>query len=111
MTVSLEELMRYHDGELSPEEASRVERALACDENARAELRAFELTGELVRDYAEKRSAAHADLVDGVMERIARDRASRQTRAQRLLPLAASALALAAAVSIFVTTRGPDRAS
>ncbi len=52
-------LHRYYDGDLSPEEAAKVEAALADDEGAQEKLGALEELGALVRAHS---TAAGADL-------------------------------------------------
>lgn len=104
--------MRYYDGELSPAEAEQVERLLARDEIARARLAETERLGDAIRHWAELRANAQGDLTEAVMARIDAENAPRPRRAGaslRVLPVVASALALAAAIAIFVSKRSsPD---
>lgn len=63
-------LMRYFDGELSPEEAAEVERQLQRDPAARRVADELDLLGDVVRDAALERAALHDDLIDSVMARL-----------------------------------------
>jgi anti-sigma factor RsiW len=110
MSVSPDDLMRYHDGDLPPERAREVERAIEHDEAARERLAALRQLGALTRLWAEERSAAGGDIARGVMDRIAReDRAAEVARRRvlhRAVPAGASLLA-AAAVALFVAFDRP----
>ena len=109
MSISPRDLMRYHDGELSPGEARDIEQALDDDDEAQEHLLALEQLGDLTRAWAEQRSADQVNLVDGVMARIERQKSepSPLAPARRAAPIVASVLALAAAAALFVTLRRP----
>ena len=66
------DLSAYLDGQLPPEQAARVERALAADGDLRAELKALEAIRRLVGDLP--REQAPADMLEAVMERAERER-------------------------------------
>ena len=95
------ELMRFHDGELSPGELAVFRERLERDAGLRSKLRALGQTGELVREWAEARSDGF-DIADQVMARID---APRRSRAVELWLPAAAAVALAAAVTLMVAGR------
>jgi anti-sigma factor RsiW len=63
-------LMRYFDGELSPEETAEVERQLERDPAARRVADDLDLLGDVVRNAALEQAAAHDDLIDSVMARL-----------------------------------------
>jgi anti-sigma factor RsiW len=99
------ELMRFHDGELSASEASLVEKELEQNPSARAKLRGLSQTGELVRQWADERSAGF-DVADQIMARL--DTPARTHSRSRVIELwlpAAAAVALAAAVLLMVFGR------
>jgi negative regulator of sigma E activity len=78
-------LMRYFDGELTPEEAAEVERQLQRDPAARRVADDLDLLGDVVRNAALERAAAHDDLIDSVMARL--DAETPEARAEvRQLP-------------------------
>ncbi|HMJ11197.1 MAG TPA: hypothetical protein VK524_07300 [Polyangiaceae bacterium] len=74
-TVAHATLMRYFDGELSPEEAAAVERQLSSDPEAQKLVQNLDQLGELVRDAAFARARTHDDLIDSVMARLDADSA------------------------------------
>ena len=63
-------LMRYFDGELTPEEAAEVERHLLRDPHAGRVAEDLDLLGDVVRDAALRHASAHDDLADAVMARL-----------------------------------------
>ncbi|HEY6556435.1 MAG TPA: hypothetical protein VI072_04150 [Polyangiaceae bacterium] len=63
-------LMRYFDGELTPEETAEVERQLQRDPAARRVADDLDLLGDVVRNAALEQAAAHDDLIDSVMARL-----------------------------------------
>jgi anti-sigma factor RsiW len=107
MSSNDRELMRFHDGELSGADAEAVQRRLEHDAGARSKIRGLEQTGELVRAWAEHKSAGF-DVADQVMARtFAPER--RRTRSFDLWLPAGAAVALAAAITLLVLGRGaPD---
>lgn len=114
MSIDPRELMRYYDGDLSSEEERKLEHALENDEAAREHLLATRQVGEAVRAWAERRSAGQQDLVGDVMARVDGARPARAGSGirslPRALPIAASALAVAAAIAVFAGTRRPSPA-
>jgi anti-sigma factor RsiW len=125
VSISHETLMRYFDGELSPEQAAELEEQLASDPEAERVLAGLDQIGEVVRGVALARSDAHADLTDRILERVAaepRVPAARQgalervsvrplpqkSRLQRAAPALIGGLALAAAAALlFERVREP----
>jgi anti-sigma factor RsiW len=119
--VSDEELVRYYDGELEAADAERVERLLRDDPHAERALEGLEQLGDVMRAWADRRGAAHDDLVNDVLARIARDGDQPESRvlplhgsgpARRLRRAAvvitgALSLAAAAAVAVRVAQAPP----
>ena len=70
MTVSRELLMRYHDGEVSDEEARVVEAALEQEPRVLEELEAYSELGSFVRVWGEARVADSFDIADSVMQKL-----------------------------------------
>ncbi|NLF29628.1 MAG: hypothetical protein GX591_01930 [Planctomycetes bacterium] len=66
------DLSAYLDGQLTPEQAARVERALQTDPQLRAELKALDATRRLLGDLP--RQKAPEGLLEAVMERAERER-------------------------------------
>ncbi len=100
------DLMAYHDGELTPEEARSVAARLERDAGARARLRGIDQVGDWVRLWAEEKSRGF-DVSEQVMARVTRPRAKPAAALGRWLPAAATTLALAATVALLVTSRRP----
>jgi anti-sigma factor RsiW len=109
--VSDEELARYHDGELSPLEAERVERLLREDPRAEQALGGLEQLGDVLRAWADRRGEEHGDLADSVMARIAEERDQPKARVvplgggparrlRRAAVVVTGALSLAAAAAL-----------
>jgi len=105
-----EELVeRYYDGEADEAEAERVRALLASDPASRERFERLGLIGSLLRE-AESARKAPADLADRVMARIAAESPKvRPKRAAAFATAAASVLALAAAVALFVRTQPTPR--
>lgn len=104
------DLMQFHDGELSAEEAAQVRELLEREPQARAKLRGLAQTGDLVRLWADERSAGF-DVADAVMVRLDAPARARSRVIELWLP-AVAAVALAAAVALIVFGRGaPTRPS
>ena len=61
-------LHRYHDGELSPEEAASLEAALAEDSESKAKLDALQELGSLLRSHASAVQAPDADELFAAIE-------------------------------------------
>jgi anti-sigma factor RsiW len=110
-------LMQHFDGELSESEAAEMERLLAESPEARALLRDFDVIGRTLRDAAEERGVAAADIADRVMAQIEAEpprRASvvvplrRRTRVATLAPALVLAFAAAAAVMLLVRREPPQ---
>ena len=128
------ELMQYADGELEGEARVRVENLLRTSEEARGVVDAMGALGEVVREGVEARATAStaADrIADGVMAALASDGVQEAEGQGRVVPLAearpfhrghrgrsvrvrggvtaaaVAALALAAGVFFFVTTKAP----
>lgn len=66
-------LMQLHDGELSAAEAATLERALADDPVASAELEGLAQLGGFLRQFGELQGEAAGDLTAAVMERLERE--------------------------------------
>ena len=108
MTPEQQRLMELHDAELDDASKKDLEAALTADSRSRAELRRMALIGDLVREVEASRTAP-TDLADQILARTIgaapRRRAKHRRPAwQRLAPLGAGALALAAAFALFVTS-------
>src|SRR5688572_27427752 len=109
MNVSPELLMRYYDGEVSPDEAETVEAALEKDPELAERLSAFDQVGDFVRALSHERMSKDVNVADAVMRKIATQAATvppaskvvhlkAARRWAAFLPAAAGALTLAAAV-------------
>jgi len=70
VTVSRELLMRYHDGEVSDEEARVVEGALEQEPALLEELEAYSELGSFVRVWGQGRVADSFDVADSVMQKL-----------------------------------------
>lgn len=75
------ELMAYYDGELSPERTREVERWLADEEAALDDAYGqladgLDLVGRVVRDATARTASAAPSAVDGIMAKIAAERAA-----------------------------------
>jgi len=70
VTVSRELLMRYHDGEVSDEEARVVEAALEQEPALLEELEAYSELGSFVRVWGEGRVPDSFDVADSVMQKL-----------------------------------------
>jgi len=70
VTVSRELLMRYHDGEVSDEEARVVEAALEQEPALLEELEAYSELGSFVRVWGQGRVADSFDVADSVMQKL-----------------------------------------
>ena len=95
MSVSRELLMRYYDGEVSPEEARQVDLALEQDSALGRELEAYAELGSFVRVFAERAAEAPFDISDSVMRAIEPPKA----RVHSLLPRLATWVSLGAAIA------------
>ena len=95
MSVSRELLMRYHDGEVSEEEARRVAAALEHEPELLEELAAYSELGSFVRVFAEQRVQKEFDISERVMRAIEPPKA----RVHSLLPRVASWVSLGAAIA------------
>lgn len=71
-TVSTQDLMRYLDGELSPEERARVERALEASTELRRELAVFRTLKAELHDLRVPGAAPEDSVWDQVSARVAR---------------------------------------
>lgn len=95
MTVSRELLMRYHDGEVSEEEARAVEHALEQDPKVQDELEAYGEVGSFMRAWGEAHGASKFDISDSVLAAIDPPHA----RVHSLLPRIATWISLGAAIA------------
>ena len=97
MSVSREQLMRYHDGELSEHEAGVVELALEQEPALLEELEAYSELGSFVRawDHAHASKLASFDVSDSVLLALEPPRA----RVHSLLPRIATWVSLSAAIA------------
>ncbi len=97
MSVSREQLMRYHDGELSESEALVVEAALEQQPALLEELEAYSELGQFVRAWDQARANEHAafDVTASVMAALEPPRA----RVHSLLPRIATWVSLGAAIA------------
>jgi len=97
MSVSREQLMRYHDGELPPAEARVVEAALEQDPSLLEELDAYADVGSFMRawDQTNTSKLAAFDISDSVLAAIEPPRA----RVHSLLPRIATWVSLGAAIA------------
>jgi len=103
MSLSRELLMRYHDGEVSPDEARYVEDALEQEPALGEELEAYGELGSFVRAWGEASSDAEFDISDSVLDAIEQEapRAMpvRTARVRTLLPRVATWVAVGAAIA------------
>jgi len=97
VSISREQLMRYHDGELSEAEARRVESALDQDPALLEELEAYSELGSFVRvwDQSNASKLASFDISDSVLSAIE----PRRARVHSLLPRIATWVSLSAAIA------------
>ena len=97
MSVTREQLMRYHDGELSEAEAQVVEAALEQEPALLEELEAYSELGSFVRawDQANAHKLAAFDVTESVMAAVEPPRA----RVHSLLPRVATWISLSAAIA------------
>ena len=97
MSISREQLMRYHDGELSEADARLVEAALDQDHALLEELDAYSELGSFVRawDRASAGKLASFDVSESVMAALEPPRA----RVHSLLPRIATWVSLGAAIA------------
>ncbi|HYQ47052.1 MAG TPA: zf-HC2 domain-containing protein [Polyangiaceae bacterium] len=97
MTVTREQLMRYHDGELSPSEARVVEAAIEQTPSLLEELDAYSELGSFVRAWDQSSASKHAafDVTESVMSALEPPRA----RVHSLLPRIATWVSLGAAIA------------
>jgi hypothetical protein len=79
-------LMRYHDGELSKEEAARVAERLGSDPESVEVLADLDRLGGHVREAALERASHHDDLVDAIMSRIQNADPARPAQSAGSLP-------------------------
>lgn len=106
-----EELVeRYYDGEAGEAEAERVRELLASDAKSREQFERLGLIGSLVRE-AEAGRRLPANFTDRLMDRIAVEAPPvRRKRAAAFAAATASALALAALVTLWVRVKPPSGA-
>jgi len=97
VSVSREQLMRYHDGELSDAEARVVEAAIEREPGLLEELEAYSELGSFVRawDQANASKLASFDVTASVMAALEPPRA----RVHSLLPRIATWVSLSAAIA------------
>ncbi len=97
MSISRDQLMRYHDGELSEAEALAVEAAIEREPALLEELEAYGELGRFVRawDQANEAKVATFDVTSSVMAALEPPRA----RVQSLLPRIATWVSLSAAIA------------
>jgi len=97
VSISREQLMRYHDGELSDAEAGAVESALEQEPALLEELEAYSELGSFVRawDQSNASKLASFDIADSVLSAIEPPRA----RVHALLPRIATWVSLGAAIA------------
>jgi negative regulator of sigma E activity len=109
--VKPEELVeRYYDGEAGEAEAERVRELLASDAKSREQFERLGLIGSLVRE-AEGGRRLPANFTDRLMERIAAEAPPRRRKRAAVFAAAtASALALAALVTLWVRVKPPSGA-
>lgn len=102
MTVSRELLMRYHDAEVSEDEARAVEAALEQEPALVEALEAYAELGNFVRASSDSRAVQSFDISDRVMSAIAAvpQRTARPpARVHSLLPRIATWVSLGAAIA------------
>ncbi|MEP7050958.1 MAG: hypothetical protein ABJB12_11410 [Pseudomonadota bacterium] len=97
MSISRELLMRFHDGEITDEEAHLVEAALDQDPALLAELEAYLELGSFVRVWGESHSAQQFDVADEVMRAL--EPAQPSARVHPLWPRVATWISLGAAIA------------
>lgn len=98
MSISREQLMRFHDGELSEAEAREVELALEQEPALAEELEAYNELGSFVRAWDQSNNTsklAAFDISDSVMAALEPPRA----RVHSLLPRIATWVSLGAAIA------------
>jgi anti-sigma factor RsiW len=97
VSISREQLMRYHDGELSEAEARRVESAIDQDPALLEELEAYSELGSFVRvwDQSNASKLASFDISESVLSVIEPPR----VRVHSLLPRIATWVSLSAAIA------------
>lgn len=97
MSISREQLMRYHDGELSEAEACVVEAAIEQEPALLEELEAYSELGSFVRawDHANASKLASFDVSESVLLALEPPRA----RVHSLLPRIATWVSLSAAIA------------
>jgi anti-sigma factor RsiW len=97
VSVSREQLMRYHDGDLSEAEARVVEAAIEQEPALLEELEAYSELGSLVRawDQSNASKLASFDIADSVMAALEPPRAT----VHSLLPRIATWVSLGAAIA------------
>lgn len=97
MSVSREQLMRYHDGDLPEAEAREVEAAIEQEPALLEELEAYSELGSFVRawDQANAGKLASFDVTDSVLAALEPPRA----RVHSLLPRIATWVSLSAAIA------------
>jgi len=97
MSISREQLMRYHDGELTEAEARLVEEALEAEPALLEELEAYGELGRFVRAWDRANASQHAafDVTDSVLAALEPTRAS----VHSLLPRIATWVSLGAAIA------------
>ena len=95
MSVSRELLMRYHDGEVSEEEARVVEQALDQEPALADELEAYSELGSFVRAWGEANTGKQFDISESVMAAIEPPPA----RVHSLLPRIATWVSLGVAIA------------
>ena len=105
-------LMAYADGELEPERALAVERAIGTDASLRARLASYRRSAELMREAygpiakepCPSSILAAINMLPNPVQRIGVKKSWPQ---RRWLPLAASIAAAAAIVALFLSLQGP----
>lgn len=107
-----EELVeRYYDGEAGEAEAERARELLSSDAKSREQFERLGLIGSLVRE-AEAGRRLPANFTDRLMDRIAAEAPPvRRKRAAAFAAATASALALAALVTLWVRVEPPSGAA
>lgn len=108
MSLNHPQLMRYYDGELSPEEAADVEAALEKDPEAQRVFEGLEQLSAFVRLHEREQAVSDGGLTDAIMARIAQGGTRTESTPpevargpwRNIVPAAAAVLALAASVAL-----------
>ncbi|MEO8902428.1 MAG: hypothetical protein ABI488_10610 [Polyangiaceae bacterium] len=99
MSISRELLMRFHDGEVTEEEARLVEEGINQEPALLEELEAYSELGSFVRVWGESRSGQQLDIADHVMRALEPSVPAPSARVHSLWPRVATWVSLGAAIA------------